>query len=156
MRNVAIRLVLQQWCRTNCTFLLLVLPPQIDLAQPITESTLKLLLKSVPAQQDLEFLVGYFKLPSTVEDKSLLFFFFFFFFLTKRGHWSQSHSIAQPRTDRWHLPVSMTVLRKLPEKPPSYYFETDVIHNYASCLFVTLDSKIEEPRQIVQVQDRLM
>ena len=80
MRNVAIRLVLQQWCRTNCTFLLLVLPPQIDLAQPITESTLKLLLKSVPAQQDLEFLVGYFKLPSTVEDKSLLFFFFFFFF----------------------------------------------------------------------------
>ena len=44
----------------------------------------------------------------------------------------------------------------LPEKPSSYYFETGVIHNYASCLFVTLDSKIEEPGQIVQVQDRLM
>ena len=36
----------------------------------------------------------------------------------------------------------------LPEKPlhPNY-FETGVMHNYASYLFLTLGSKIEEPGQ---------
>ena len=106
--TVTIRLVLQQWC------LFLPFPPQINLAQPITESTLRLITEKRSSSTGFG-ISSWIPLNFPQRSKinvcgSLFLCLFVCLFFNETRHWLQSRCIAPLWTERWRLPVPMTAL----------------------------------------------